>query len=273
VSSYVPLSQRTPPKAVKRRANRAAQLTYTGGAFAVILVVFALYFFVWHKDDPRLTGSCGIVVDGSGSANSATGFDTKKDIDLYVDDFLFDTGCRYVAFAPIDTSSMASKCSASAPVIDLDPDDIHNGQTDVPTSRQGYRKDAVTAAQGVYDCIQREPSPHNSDVLGGLSQIARVRPSQTGAYTVLAVSDFSHGTGYFSIHGLDLSTVSSRAAVIARIKKDDTLPDLTGIDLRTVGFGVLFASNPSKSVYFDAFWHELILKYAHAKSFRPYVNK
>lgn len=209
----------------------------------------------------RLSGGCGVVVDGSGSSRATTGFNAEQQLQKDLDRFLLDAGCRTVVFAAITVNSAASTCKADP--IDLDPDEIGTASREqVWASR---RSEALTAAQGLLKCIyDDERNNGGSDVLGGLGQIAKNHPGGKGGFAVLAVSDFMHTDPHLSLYRADLSTELKREQVTDGLMERGQVPDLSAIKLTASGYGMLQSKDPAKFYQFDAFWRGLLEDHAGA---------
>jgi hypothetical protein len=257
-----------PPAATPR--TRSMTWLWAIGGVAVLVLGVGVVLYGGTSDD-RLSGSCGIVMDGSGTGAPGTGMDTPGIAAKIVEPFLYSTKCRYVAFAPIDGASRTSVCRGET--VDLDPDTLHEGHADIPNGRRDMRDSAQRKVQEIYNCIAKDPrSVHASDVLGGLWVIASNRPVDTGKYTVLVISDFAQADKNVSVYSSDLSTPASRTALEDRLVKADLIPDMTGIDVQYAGYGQMVDKDPAKVAGFDAFWQEVMIGRAHCASFKKYVG-
>jgi hypothetical protein len=206
------------------------------------------------NEPERYSQACGVVVDGSGSADATkTGFDAKAKLKATLDRFLKDRKCRRTSFAPITKVSQASKCQGSP--LDLDPDGSKTADRD--RTRTAMRAVALSNALKLLRCAQeQEPG---SDVLGGLSRIALTKPSGDDAsFDLLVVSDFDQGDPDFRLGRQDLSTAASRTKVIDDFLKSHGKPDLSGADIYPVGYGMKYHTDTSRYGQFDDFWTELL---------------
>jgi hypothetical protein len=201
----------------------------------------------------RYTQACGVVLDGSGSASASPGgFDSKAKLEEKLTPFLTDNKCRKVSFGPITKVSQASTCQVST--VDIDPDLSDNAD------REQVRKQeqllALAAAEKMLSCAQKQEP--GSDVLGGLARIAQDRPSGDGTFDVLVVSDFDHNEPDFRLGKQDLSTSAKRDSVIDSLLSTHGTPDLKGVDIYPVGYGMKYKTSVTRYQQFDAFWKELL---------------
>ncbi|SFD25903.1 hypothetical protein [Streptomyces aidingensis] len=201
----------------------------------------------------RYEESCGVLVDGSGSAQPyPEGFDGEILLDETLPDFLADRTCRTLSFGPITNASAGSTCRAEP--LDLDPDgDAH---TDREELRASLRAAALGRARELLACARsREPG---SDVLGALDRVAGDRPGGDGTLHLLVISDFRQYDTEFRVGEHDLTTPESRAAVLDLLAEDGRLPDLSGVRVYPVGYGMRMSDEPGAYGDFDAFWTELL---------------
>jgi len=211
----------------------------------------------------RLTGSCGVVVDGSQSGSASTGFNAAKQLHDQLGIFLQNAGCRYVVFGPIDGASQQSICSEQE--LDMDPD--LPGTT---VNRQALQADGRAAAMkralAMLSCARNDKLSNSaaSDVIGGLARIAQARPAGPGPYSVLVVSDFRNWASGLYLSRDNLATQASRAALINELASKDLVPDFHGASVYTAGFGVLSSRNGTRYPDFRAFWTQFMSR-AHAQ--------
>lgn len=207
----------------------------------------------------RLAGACGIVVDATGSSDAQNGFNAQQEIKKHVPGFLGDGGCRTVAFAPISGDSLTSRCQEDP--IDIDPD--VTGAVDRNALRASQRDLAAKQADALRACVRADKrSAGGSDILGGLSLIARERPAGGGLFRVLVISDFLAADSSINLYRADLSTSTARAAAIRKVA--DRIPDLSGVQITADGYGMLQSSDPGKYRGFDLFWRQLLKERAKA---------
>ncbi|MEO3788422.1 hypothetical protein ABGB12_34265 [Actinocorallia sp. B10E7] len=207
----------------------------------------------------RLSGGCGIVVDGSGSSRETTGFNADQQLRKDLDRFLLKAKCRNVVFAAITVNSAASTCSSEP--IDLDPDEI--GTTPREQVRASFRAATLIAAQSLLKCIYDDKrNDGGSDVLGGLARIARSHPDSAGDFNVLVVSDFMHTDPHVSLYRADLGTELKREKIIDGLVDRGQISDLSSIKLTTSGYGMLQGKDPAKFSQFDAFWRSVLKDHA-----------
>lgn len=227
---------------------------------ALVAVLLAGLALVGCDSTARLTGRCGVALDGSGSGNAKTGFNAGADVKRDLSDFLIDEGCRYLAFAPISGNSPYSSCHADQ--VDLDPDST--GAVDRTALRAGRRGDAVKQAQQMLGCIRdslARNGPDGSDVVGGLKVLTDNRPTAgSGAYHVLVVSDFAQydQDTHFYLGSQRLDDPAVRKQIIDGWAKDDRLPDLKNATVTASGYQVLLHGTPHAKAGFTAFWQELM---------------
>ncbi|MFI0486626.1 hypothetical protein [Actinomadura sp. 9N215] len=209
----------------------------------------------------RLSGACGIVVDGSGSSHSVTGFNADGEAQRHVKKFLEKAGCAQVVFAPISGASLSSICQQEA--VQLDPDVTGNVDRELLWSSR--RKDVVKKTENLRRCISTDPrSTGGSDVLGGLASVAQRRPAGISEFPVLVISDFLQHDRSVNLYRADLSTPAKRSELIGRIAAEGRIPDLSGFRLSLAGYGRLQGSDPAKFTGFDRFWRQLLKERAKA---------
>ncbi|MFF8960404.1 hypothetical protein [Streptomyces sp. NPDC014894] len=223
-------------------------------ALALVLPVAGSASCGLNDEPDRHSQTCGVVVDGSGSAAATKdGFDAKAKLNAKLEKFLSDNGCRTTYFAPITRVSQASKCQVAE--VDLDPD--LPGTADRERTRTALRGAALVSAQKLLRCAQREEP--GSDVIGGLSRIALSRPDgDDRSFKLLVVSDFQQNDPEFRMGRRDLATEDKRRAAIDDLLKSHDTPDLSGADIHPVGYGMKFDTKTSRFRQFDAFWTELL---------------
>ncbi|WP_030824393.1 hypothetical protein [Streptomyces hygroscopicus] len=221
---------------------------------ALVLAVAAAGTACGSDGPSRYSRTCGVVVDGSGSAAaSRTGFDAEAKLRATLQKFLADSKCRKTSFAPITKVSAASKCQVSP--LDLDPDGSKTA--DRERTRATMRAVALSNAVKLLHCAQKQEP--GSDVLGGLSRIALARPSgEDASFHVLVVSDFDQADTDFRLGRQDLSTAAGRGRVIDGLLTSHGRPKLSGADLYPVGYGMKYGTDTARYERFDAFWTELL---------------
>ena len=243
--------------------NRAVAAVLAGW-LGVVLVLSGCSLGLFGEE--QLSGGCGIAVDGSPSADAETGFDAGAETERTVEKFLFDAGCKQLVFAPISGASPMNRCNAEP--MDLDPE-ISSG-TDRVQVRASLRGQALAASLELLDCIRTDPpSVQGSDILGGLATLARSRPDGSDPYRLLVISDFAAWGPEGGMRNRDLSTPELRSQLIAEYAADGRLPDLSGAEVSTAGFGLLFSDDPRRFAGFEAFWNELMREHAGCASFGP----
>jgi hypothetical protein len=211
-----------------------------------------------------LAGSCGIVVDASKSGNATTGFDALKELQLHLNGFLTSVGCRYAVFGPINGDSLASRCTE--PQLDMDPPDPAADPTTIVTAG---RAAALASAKAELRCARTDSQSDTgaSDITGGLLRIMNERPHEPGPYSVLVVSDFVSFDSLLRIPDVNLTTQAMRAAIIGKLATEGQVPNLTGVNVYTAGFGLNFGRNAERAQEFREFWQEYMTR-AHAASFQ-----
>ncbi|NUH39836.1 hypothetical protein HUF15_24295 [Streptomyces samsunensis] len=240
--------------AARRHGNRQHGNRRRALPAALVLALAAAATACGSDEPSRYSQTCGVVVDGSGSADaSRTGFDAEAKLKATLQTFLSDKKCRKTSFAPITKVSEASKCQVSP--LDLDPDTSKTA--DRERTRTAMRAVALSNALKLLRCAQKEEP--GSDVLGGLSRIALSKPSGDDAsFDVLVVSDFDQGDTDFRLGRQDLSTATSRRTVIDDFLKSHGKPKLSGADVYPVGYGMKYHTDTSRYEQFNAFWTELL---------------
>jgi|GEM_PF-4299018 len=240
------------------------------GAAGVVLASFSLAGCgaadsLVHPGGKRLTGGCGVVVDGSGTSASASGFDASAQITGAVPAFLAAANCRYVEFGPIDGTSQSSVCTQ--PRLDLDPDAA--GDVDRTALRASHRQLAVQRAAKVLQCVQTDPrSVKGSDVLGGIANMAAIAADGTDGpapMRVLVISDFDNNNNGVDVQAQigQLADPAARSEIIKTLDAKGTIPDLRQIDLYTAGYGLVFPRQPGQVQAFTAFWNDVLRDHGH----------
>ncbi|MFI6498158.1 hypothetical protein [Nonomuraea typhae] len=210
--------------------------------------------------EERLTGVCDVVLDGSGSAKPVTGFDAGDRIKQELPRLLNEAGCRNVTFEQITGSSRAAYCRVKN--LDVDPD--VSGNVDRDSLRAARQDAAVKRAGDLLGCVHTDSREvPGSDVLGGLWRAVEERPAREVPYHLIVFSDFLATDPVGSTHGLnlytaDLTTPAKRRALIEQLAASGRIPNLSGVQLVTIGYGMLQSADPAKFAGFDAFWTELL---------------
>jgi hypothetical protein len=206
----------------------------------------------FSNEPERYTRTCGVVLDGSGSAAPGDkGFDSEAKTKANLTAFLADRECSTVYFAPITKVSRSSPCRVSR--VGLDPDLPDEADRDsVRTTMRGI---ALKSALELLHCAQRRAP--GSDVIGGLYLIAQKKPSGGEPFDVLVVSDFDQGDSDFRLGDQDLTSRAKRATVIDHLLSGNGKPQLAGADLYPAGWGMAH-EKATRVPQFDAFWTELL---------------
>jgi hypothetical protein len=234
---------------------------------AILVVAFTLAAGVAGcGQQPQLTGSCGVVVDGSQSGNPTKGFNAQAQLKAHLEDFLVSTGCRYVAFAPINGASEASVCSE--PLLDMDP--AVQGNVDMNSVITAGRGAALNRAQSELTCASSDPRSvaGASDIIGGLARIDTELRQVKGPYHVLVVSDFINWDSDLRLPNDGLATAAGRTTMLSQLARKGLVPKLNGMNISAAGFGILVSKNPQVYPEFTAFWQQFMLQ-AQAASFQP----
>ncbi|MGC5321159.1 hypothetical protein ACPXB5_20750 [Micromonospora arida] len=240
---------------------------FTRTALALVTLGALLTETACIREPARLSAPCGIAVDGSGSGNQKNGFAAEQEVQRTVVTFLRDKGCRRISFAPIGTASEGHRCTHG--VVDVDPD--AGGTVDREKLRDQRRVAVRGQAAKLLECIRKDTvSGRGSDVLGGLKVLAKNRPAGDGTYHLLVISDFIVSGPEGSLGRKDLSTPAKRTAVIRDYANDQGLPDLSGAEITTAGYGKLFSADAARMDDFDAFWNELLITEAKCVAVRPF---
>lgn len=237
-------------------------------AFLVAALILAVG--VTACSQPRqLTGSCGVVVDGSQSGNPTSGFDAQAQLKAHLQDFLASQGCRYVVFAPINGASEASVCSE--PMIDMDP--AISGNVDMQSVIEAGRAAAQSSAQKELLCASSDPRSiaGASDIFGGLARIDTELRQVQGPYSVLVVSDFINWDSNLRLPNSELATTVGRTSMLRQLAREGLIPDLGGMNVEAAGFGILVSRNPQVYPEFADFWQQF-MQQAHAASFQTSVS-
>jgi hypothetical protein len=216
----------------------------------------------------QLSGTCGVVVDGSLSGNAVHGFDAQAQLKAHLQDFLVSKGCRYVVFAPINHASEASVCSES--MIDMDPP--VSGNVDVQSVITAGRAAAQNSAQKELTCASSDPRsiPAGSDIIGGLARIDAELRQVKGPYNVLVVSDFINWDSDLRLTKAGLATNADRTSMLSRLARQGLIPNLGGVNIDAAGFGILVSKSPQVYPEFADFWQQF-MQQAHAASFKTNV--
>jgi hypothetical protein len=251
-------------------AAAATRPRWMRGTLCLVLPLLTIVSLSGCSKDQRLSGSCGVVVDGSKSGDdSPTGFEAGKAINDNLVGFLAHAGCRQVVFGPIGGSSENSPCRELP--VDIDPD--AQGNVDRTALQNRRRSDAVKRAQDMLHCI-RTRDRGGSDVFGGLKKIVSLRPTTDDKYTVLVISDFGNYPvdSLDPVHGMKIRTPAERTTAINDLARRGRIAGLSGVDVFSVGFGALLPGRADNFPNFDAFWHQLLEDKAKAAHFyeRPW---
>jgi hypothetical protein len=247
---------------VRRRPARWPRVTILLAATALLTSGLAACV----ATAPQLTGTCGVVVDGSGSGSQKTGFDAQERLATNFNTFLQNTDCKYVVFAPINGDSLSSVCAE--PMLDMDPAGTTSDDSSAVFAQ--YRKAALQRAELELRCARYDKlsQPGASDIIGGLQRVQQELPAKAGPYNVLVVSDFISFDSNLKLQFLSLKTPAIRTAIIDRLKAEGEVPNLAAINIYAAGFGYLFGRNGQRRVEFLDFWDEYMAQ-AHAASFSP----
>ena len=232
---------------------------------AFLVVTLTLAAAVTACSQPQqLTGSCGVVVDGSQSGNATKGFDAKAQLNAHLQDFLVSTGCRYAVFAPINGASQASVCSE--PMIDMDPS--ISGNVDPQSVIAGGRAAAQKSAQNELTCASSDQRSISgaSDIIGGLARIDTELRQVKAPYSVLVVSDFINWDSDLRLPNDQLATSAGRTSMLSQLASKGMIPNLGGVNVKAAGFGILVSKNPQVYPEFTDFWQQF-MQQAHATSF------
>jgi len=217
----------------------------------------------------RMTAACGIAIDGSGSGDDKKGFDAGGEIKRSIVPFLVQNKCRRVAYAPIAMASEAHFCTK--PSEDIDPD--VSGNVDRKKLQNRYREQTRDRVSELLDCIRKDPrSKRGSDVLGGLKVLQKNRPQGEGNYHMLVISDFVTAGPEGWMGRIDLSTPARRTSLMDVFARDKRIPDLTGTEVLTAGYGKLFSDNPERMAGFDSFWNDLLKQRGKCASLGPFTS-
>lgn len=253
--------------ALGRRGNsgRRLRLAVPATLAAATLIATSLAGCVTHQE--QLTGSCGVVVDGSQSGDQAKGFNAEHQLKVFLPTFLINSDCRYVVFSPINGDSLSSVCTE--PMLDIDPADLPDN-ANVPALISANRGVAASRASAELHCARFDKLSHSgaSDIIGGLQRIAQELPPKSGPYNVLVVSDFISFSSSLNLLGSDLSTQAKRTAIVTRLAGEGQVPNLAGVNVYTAGFGYLFGRDAERRTQFGDFWSEFMTR-AHVASFQP----
>ena len=210
-------------------------------------------------DEPPLTRTCGVAVDGSGSGGKE-GFDADALLAEHFDRFVRDNQCAKVLFAPLSGGSEASPCSEP----DTQVEEEVSGNVDVRQVRKANRGEALKAARAMLECVRTDPrSVDGSDVIGALRILADKGRAGGSDYHVLVVSDFIHRDPALYLDTTDLSTQQARDTALRRAA--GRVPDFHDASVEAVGFGKLYQKKqPDRYPGFLAFW-QAFMKSAHAR--------
>ncbi|MEV7418597.1 hypothetical protein [Streptomyces sp. NPDC089919] len=204
-------------------------------------------------DGPEtLDARCAVVVDGSGSADAKTGFDALDKLNKTMVPFLRERHCGSVTFAPITSASKASPCRENR--VDLDPPT--DATDDVAAIRDEAKLKAVLAARRMLTCAQQTNS--GSDVLGGIARGAETLRSGTGKAALLVVSDFEQADKEFTLTAKSIATPEARRTAVDKLVGPRGVPQLSGMDVYPVGYGMSRRARPSEFPPFDAFWKDIV---------------
>jgi hypothetical protein len=251
------LSWGPPPSAAGRR--RTSPWLIVAVVVAVLVAGAGIFGrqIVQALGEDRLTGTCGVVVDRSGSSGETNGFDAGRQIETALPRFLTKIKCRHVVFGPIDANSQTSPCVAQP--LDIDPD---TRSADRQQLWINGRQKAKARANEILTCKARKGTARaGSDVLGGLSRMLDQRPLGDERFTMLVISDFINNDTLVLGPGprqTDISTPKARDRVLANLTTVGRVPNLSGVDVYAAGFGISLKGRADQFQPFDAFWRELM---------------
>ncbi|MFF5182881.1 hypothetical protein ACFY30_03675 [Streptomyces sp. NPDC000345] len=232
-------------------AIRPAGVAAALGAAALLLTACG----PWDGPE-RLKADCAVVVDGSGSgADSDDGFRAKEKLKSTLPRFLADKKCKYLSYAPITSASEASSCQV--PRIDIDPDSDKRSERE-PLWTQ-TRVLAEAGAEKMLECARdRQPG---SDVLGGLTRVAKVPRDGDGTFQILVVSDFEQADPGFKLSKYKIETQAQRDTAVDAMVAGRNLPDLPHTTVYRVGFAMRGGrTSPEHVEQLGAFWTQLLEK-------------
>ncbi|VVJ15007.1 Uncharacterised protein [Amycolatopsis camponoti] len=204
--------------------------------------------------DDAPTRACGVVVDASGSGAD---FHADERIKTKLESFLEQQSCGQLTFVALNSLSDTSTCNEER--LDLDPK-----VGDPQAVRAAQRQEAVTRALRLLDCARKES--HDSNVLGALRKAASTRPSGTGPYAVLVISDMVQADRRVNMLTANISTPEARAAIIDQL--GDLTPHLTDTVLYPTDLSANLA-DPKHGLNVREFWTEL---FATDASGRPKIE-
>lgn len=235
----------------RSRLPRARRLARPLAAALPLAALLATVGCATEKPEALKT-PCAVVLDGSGSGSAAEGFDAKAKLDATIVPFMKKQGCRTMAYAPITRSSKASRCQVND--VDLDPP--AQSTDDVAAIRQEAMVKAVLGARAMLKCAKETDS--GSDILGGLARAASAIPSGGSPAALLVVSDFEQADPEFWLSPASIATPEARQGTVEKLVGPRGVPDLSGMDVYPVGYGMSRRANPSEYEPFDAFWTEIM---------------
>ncbi|MFI6324077.1 hypothetical protein ACIBG8_41585 [Nonomuraea sp. NPDC050556] len=219
-------------------------------AAAAALPLMALPACGGDEDNPQWTTPCAVVLDGSGSG---TKLDVEGLMKERLGEFLVDKHCGAVAFAPITGSSGSSKCDIDSVVLDQ----AHQPGDDVAANRADALDVALEGAATMLACAQKDEYKA-SDILGGIDRAVGGRPPGDGVYEMLVISDFAQTDATMNLYKEKLDDKQRREELIAELKADARVPNLSGTQITAYGFGKGFSKVPGRTNLLLAFWNELI---------------
>lgn len=223
-----------------RRCRRYGTALLAGGLTLALLLTVSL---AGCSEGTELSAPCAIIVDGSGSA---TQFDASARISKTTVRFLEDQHCARVVFVPLNGRSEGSLCFQQ-------PLEMDDGVSDPKEIAPARRVVARQRALALLECARKESD--GSDVIGAFRRAVRYRPTGTGTYAWLVVSDMVHTDSSVNLSKADLRTPAKRKKIIDAMQA--VIPNMTGC--------VIFPTDSNKgvreksrSVDILEFWRELL---------------
>ncbi|GAA3834779.1 hypothetical protein GCM10022226_65410 [Sphaerisporangium flaviroseum] len=206
---------------------------------------------------PKPVRSCGLVVDATSFSRNT---DVPQKLKAAVPKFL--GGCDRVAFGVISGAIGASDCRHEPMGLVAGPED--NAQDNPTRAGQINLQRKVSAVKTMNDllaCALGEKATRNgSDVIGALIGTARQAGALDGSAKLLVISDMAHRTKELNLYTAEIGSPAERLAIISGLQQANRLPQLSGVHVTIIGFGIGVTPEAVRQQQIRDFWDLLFQK-------------
>jgi hypothetical protein len=195
---------------------------------------------------------CGLVADATSFAeHTDVPAKVRKNVPLFLSD------CTSVSFAVVTGSVAQSTCRHTPMELVATTRDNPNGNPVRAEQINRARKaEAMSVMDELMECAEKEKKPGGSDVVGAILD-ARLKASAVGQPAhLMIISDMANNTEELNLYKADISTPSTRNAIISAIKGTNRLPELQGSTVQIIGFGLKVTPLKVRQQQFQEFWQE-----------------